>query len=429
VSLSRRQLLLGTAAGMAVGGAVGEAAAATRPARVDALPAPKASGIDHIVVVVMENRSFDHMLGWVRGADGRQAGLHYRDDHGHRHATHRLTTSHGCGYSDPGHSHTSGLVQLNHGRCDGFRRRGNDDLAIGYYTRDDVPFYGPLVDQATVFDRWFAAVLGPTVPNRNYSHAGRTDRMGNEQHVATMPTLWDRLAAAGVPATYYFNDSPYLALWGDRYVSTAKRFDQFLVEAASGTLPQFSYIDPAFDAGSPFGSNDDHPHCDIRRGQSFLATIAQALVHSPLWSRTALFITYDEWGGFFDHVRPPLRADEGPLRGVDRRQTGFRVPAFVLSPYARRGGVNHGVYDHAALVKFVSWRFGLQSLAPRDQSANNLAWAFDFRRPDFSIPSLPVVPDPGPHSCDPLPAGVGDEEMPFWMMLNEHAQRGGWRHV
>jgi len=414
------------------GGSLGDAGAATRAARSSvtgaSLPAPKASGIDHIVVVVMENRSFDHMLGWVPHADGRQAGLRYRDDSGHAHSTHHLATSHGCGYGDPGHSHTAGLIQLNHGRCDGFRRHGNDDLALGYYTRDDLPFYGPFVEQATVFDRWFAAALGPTMPNRNYTHAGRTDRMGNEEHVATMPTLWDRLAAAGVPAAYYFNDSPYLALWGDRYVRTAQRFEQFLVDAASGTLPAFSYIDPAFDSGSPLGSNDDHPHCDIRRGQSFLATIAQALVLSPLWSRTALFITYDEWGGFFDHVRPPRRDDDGPLDGMDRRQTGFRVPSFVLSPYAWRGAVNHAIFDHAAIVKFVCWRFGLAPLARRDRSANNLAYALNFRSPDFTVPTLPVVPDPGPHSCDGLDSGV-DEETPFWAIVNEHARRGGWRHV
>ena len=114
---------------------------------------------------------------------------------------------------------------------------------------------------------------------------------------------------------------------------------------------------------------------------------------------------------------------------MDRRQSGFRVPSFLLSPYARRGGVDHGVYDHAAIVKFVSWRFGLQPLARRDRSARNLAYAFDFQRPDFSIPMLPVVPDPGPHTCDGLDLSDGQAEAPFWQVLEEHAQRGGWRHV
>ena len=419
MSLSRRQLLLGTAA-----------VAATRPTLGDALPAPKSCGIDHIVVVLMENRSFDHMLGWVPHAGGRQAGMVYHDDHGHPHRTHRLATTHGCGFADPQHSHTAGLIQLNHGRCNGFRRHGNDDLAIGYFTKDDLPLYGPLVSQATVFDRWFASLLGPTFPNRNYTHAGRTDRIDNRMWQATMPTLWDRLKAAGVPATYYYCDIPYLSLWGERYVDRSQRFEQFLADAATGGLPQFSYIDPAFDTTSPLGSWDDHPHCDIRRGQSFLSTVVQALVHSPLWSRTALFITYDEWGGFFDHVRPPRRDDDGPLHGVDRRQTGFRVPSILLSPYAGRGGVDHGVYDHSALVKFVSWRFGLAPLARRDRSSRNLANAFDFRHPDFSVPTVPFVPDPGPHSCDAaLPVGGVDDEEPFWLELKEYADRSAWRHV
>ena len=428
MSLSRRQLLVGTAVGVA-GGALGEAMAAPARYASRTLPRPQASGIDHIVVVVMENRSFDHYLGWVPKADGRQASLVYRDAHGRPHRTHRLRDGHGCGYHDPGHSYADGRVQLNGGRCDGFRRGGNDDFALGYYTSQDLPFYGPLVSQATVLDRWFSAVLAPTVPNRNYTHAGRTDRMDNHGWVSTMPTIWDRLAAAGVPATYYYKDVPYLALWGDRYARVAQRFEVFLAQAASGTLPQFSYVDPSFDGGSALGACDDHPHSDIRRGQAFLSTVAQALVRSPLWPRTALVITYDEWGGFFDHVRPPRHADEPPLHGRDRRQTGFRVPAFVLSPYAARGGVHHGVLDHASIVRFLSWRFGLRALAPRDRAAGNLAWAFDFRRPDFGIPTLPVVPDPGPHRCAP-PATVGGvDEEPFWLMLKEMAARGAWRHL
>jgi len=379
----------------------------------------------------MENRSFDHYLGWVPGADGRQSGLVYRDDHGHPHRTHHLTTTHGCGFRDPGHSYDDGRVQLAHGRCDGFRRAGNDNFAIGYYTKSDLPFFGPLVDKATVFDRWFAAVLAPTKPNRNYTHAGRTDRMDNGHQRSTLPTIWDRLSAAGVPASYYYRDVPYLALWGERYVDIARRFDQFLADAAAGTLPAFSYLDPAFDHSSPAGATDDHPHCDITRGQSFLSTVAQALVQSPQWPRTALLITYDEWGGFFDHVRPPRQADGAPLHGMDRRQAGFRVPAFVLSPYARRGHVDHHVFDHASIVKFVSWRFRLRSLAARDRDSHNIANALDFQRPDFSVPHLPVVPDPGPHSCQPLPGGDvgGVEDDPWWASLKDYAARSAWRHV
>ena len=410
MTLTRRRLLLATA-GTAAGAALGRAGASTTAAPAAELPRPGASGIDHIVVVMMENRSFDHYLGWVPGADGRQAGLVYRDDHGRARHTHHLTTRQGCGYHDPSHSYDGGRVQFNNGRCDGFARGYNDDFALGYYRRADLPLFDPLVAQATVLDRCFSSVMAATLPNRNYLHAGRTDRMRNEYFTSRMPTIWDRLAHAGVPATYFYSDVSYLRLWGGRYDGMADRLETFLARAASGTLPQVSYVDPPFDAATPDGAADDHPHCDIHRGQAFLSVIAQALVNSPAWSRTVLVITYDEWGGFFDHVRPPRLADERPLHGMDRHQAGFRVPAIVLSPFARRGHVDHGVYDHASIVKFIRWRFGLAPLAPRDHAARNLAYALDFRRPDTSIPQLPLVVDPGPHACDAPGIGMpGDDD-------------------
>ena len=428
MTLTRRRLLLATA-GSAAGAALGHAGAATFAAATAELPRPSRSGLEHIVVVMMENRSFDHYLGWVPGADGKQAGLVYRDEHGRRHHTHHLTTRQGCGYHDPSHSYEGGRVQYNDGRCDGFARGYNDDFALGYYAKPDLPFYGPLTSAATVCDRSFASLMAATLPNRNYAHAGRTDRMRNEYFRSHMPTIWDRLKAAGVPATYFYSDVPYLSLWGNRYVQMAQRFDAFLTQAATGTLPQVSYIDPPVDGRSTYGAADDHPHCDIRRGQAFLSLVAQAIVTSPLWSKTALVITYDEWGGFFDHVRPPRRPDERPLDGMDRHQTGFRVPTIVLSPFARRGHVDHGVYDHTSIVKLISWRFGLRSLAPRDHTARNLAYALDFRRPDASLPLLPVVPDPGPHECGAPTVGMPGDDDPWAEGLKELAERSDWRHV
>ncbi|HET6817897.1 MAG TPA: alkaline phosphatase family protein [Mycobacteriales bacterium] len=427
MSLTRRRLLLATA-GSAAGAALGGAAASSSAAPTGQLPPPRQSGLDHIVVVMMENRSFNHFLGWVPGADGRQAGLVYLDDHGRPHHTHHLSTRQGCGFNDPAHTYWAGRTQLNNGRCDGFARGRNDSFALGYYSRDDLPFYGPLASVATVCDRSFASVLTSTLPNRNYVHAGRTDRMDNHFFISRMPTIWDRLADGGVPATYYYFDVPYLSLWGNRYASMSQRFDQFLLQAASGTLPQVSYVEPPFDGRAPFGAADDHPHCDIHRGQAFLSVVAQALVNSPLWPKTALVITYDEWGGFFDHVPPPRLPDEPPLAGRDRHQAGFRVPTIILSPFARRGRVDHGVYDHASIVKLITWRFGLKSLATRDRYTRNLARALDFRLPDPSVPLLPVVPDPGPHECGAPGVGMALDES--WAEELKTTMTGSaWRHV
>jgi len=425
--LTRRQLLMGTAA-TAAGAVAGRAAAAPRAVRRHSLPNPSSSGIDHIVVVVMENRSFDHYLGWLPGAVGKQSGLRYPDDKGVLHPTHHLTERQGCGFNDPDHSYKGGRIQLNHGRCDGFRKGDNDDFALGYYTADDLPLFGTFVKQSTVFDHWFCSILSSTYPNRYYTHAGRTEQVDNSMVTNNMPTIWDRLAEAGVPANYYFNDLPFLALWGEKYIPISRSFETFLAQAASGTLPSFSYIDPFFLGEGQGGSNDDHPHADIHRGQAFLSLIATALVNSPLWSKTALVITYDEWGGFFDHVRPPRLPDDPPTNDFDHGQAGFRVPAMVFSPFARRGGIDHNVYDHTSILKFVEWRFGLAPLAPRDRAARNLAYALDFARPDTSLPPVPLVADPGPHICGAPDTGMALEESQ-WLPLRDYVHRSGWRHV
>jgi phospholipase C len=423
--LTRRQLLAGTAAtaaGLAVARSTATSAAAS-------LPSPASSGIDHIVFVCMENRSFDHFLGWLPGAEGKQAGLTYQDDHGVPHATHRLTEMQGCGFNDPDHSYGGGRTQFAHGRLDGFRKGANDDFALGYYTQDDLPFYKEFVHQSTVFDHWFASTLSMTYPNRFYTHAARTDRIDNTSRTTNMPTIWDRLTGAGVPATYYFSDLPFLALWGEKYLSLSKPIGSFFAQAASGTLPQFSYLDPFFLGEDQGGSNDDHPHADIRRGQAFLSEVATAVANSPQWSKTALVITYDEWGGFFDHVTPPrLPDDHVTVAGeYEHGQAGFRVPGFVFSPFARRGGIDSGVYDHTSMLKLVEWRFGLAPLSARDRSARNLALALDFSKPRLDVPALPLVPDPGPHLCG-SPGGMSQEE-PFWLQLKELKNRTAWRNL
>src|SRR5579864_9102814 len=145
------------------------AGASALPARSRGLPPPSQSGIEHIVVVCMENRSFDHYLGWVPGATGQQAGLTYLDDAGNPHSTDELTgTWTGCGFNDPDHSYDGARIQYDNGLLDGFRKGSNDDYALGYYTAQDIPFHAALVKQFTIADHWFASFLGPTFPNRMY---------------------------------------------------------------------------------------------------------------------------------------------------------------------------------------------------------------------------------------------------------------------
>jgi phospholipase C len=427
--VSRRTFLAGAVASGAaakVGGLADVAGAVPQP-KATPPPPPGSSGIENIVVVCMENRSFDHFLGWVPRANGRQAGLSYLDDEGVSHDTHHLESFTGCGFNDPDHSYLGGRRQLNGGAMDGFRRGRNDDYALGYYGRDDLAMTSQLVDNFTICDQWHSSIMAPTFPNRLYTHSASTDRVSNTYVQCTLPTIWDRLAAAGVSASYYYSDVPFLVLYGDKYVPISKPLDAFFMQAAAGVLPAYSYIDPSF-----FGEaqNDDHPHADIRRGQNFVGRIVQALLQSPQWSSTVLIVTYDEWGGFFDHVVPPRRPDDVETPGddpanPDHSQTGFRVPAYIISPFARRGGVAKRLFDHASILKLVEWRFGLKPLSRRDRAANNPAGVLDFSAPNLEPPELVLPPDPGHQSC------VGQEglENPdsLWRDLASSPLAARWR--
>jgi phospholipase C len=438
MSMNRRQVLAAAGAtGLLTLAPALRASAAATTTRITptALPDPASSGIDHIVVVCMENRSFDHFLGWLPGANGRQAGLTYRDAAGAAHATYHLRTFQGCGHPDPDHSYQGARTEYNGGACDGWLLV-NDPFSIGYYQQADLPFTGRAAPIWTVCDNYYAATLGPTVPNRLYLHAAQTDRTDDGLGLTSMPTIWDRLARAGISRAYYYNDLPFLALWGLRYAGISKSWSTFLADAAGGALPAVSYVEPPLFFEAIDGlSSDDHPHGDVRNGDAFLNSVYQAVTHSPVWSRTVLVITFDEWGGFYDHVAPTSAPDTNPgLTGL----RGFRVPALVISPRAHRGGIAGNVYDHTSILKLIEWRFGLAPLTPRDAAANNLAEVLDFASPpnpaapQWSVPKVGVLPcflqGTQPLGDSATVAGVtgASGTTSPWAGLGDEARRQGW---
>jgi phospholipase C len=389
-----------------------------------ALPDPKHSGVDHVVVVMMENRSFDHMLGWLPGADGKQAGLTYIDRAGVAHATYPLAPDYqGCGHSDPDHSYDGARVEYDGGACDGFMRAGdNDEFAIGYYGVDDVPFFARAATDWTACDRYFPAFMGPTFPNRFYQHAAQADRISNTFEPSTLPTIWDRLSAAGLTGRYYFQDAPFLALWGPKYLPISRHYRSFLLACATGRLPHVSYVDPRFIEELTGTTSDDHPHADIRNGQAFLNQVYTAVTTSPAWRRILLVINYDEWGGFFEHVPPPA----GPIPPATRAAgdqdglRGFRVPCLVISPFAARRFVAHNLFDHTSVLRFIEWRWGLDPLTERDATANNLADVLDFDRRNHRAP--PYAVPPGPFGT-PCPSSEANP----WIIVREVARQVGFQ--
>jgi phospholipase C len=212
-----------------------------------------------------------------------------------------------------------------------------------------------------------------------YLHSAQTDRIDNTFNLTSIPTIWDSLAAAGVSHTYYFNDLPFVGLWGAKYLGISRPWVSFLADAALGALPAVSFVEPPLGLEAVDGiGRDDHPHADIRNGEQFMNSVYRAITTSPNWSRTALVFTYDEWGGFYDHVAPTAAPDTNPsLTGL----RGFRVPCLVISPRAVRGMVGHGLYDHTSILKMIEWRWGLPALTARDGAANNLAEVLDFTSP------------------------------------------------
>ncbi len=419
--LSRRRFLAAGGAVAASGAVVASAAVSTDVATAaSALPAPAVSGIDHVIVVMMENRSFDHFLGWMPGADGRQPAPTFVDRYGVRHTTHHLSDYQGCASPDPDHSYEGGRIELNGGRCDGWLRAGeNDEFAVGYYEASDLAFWRQAGPDWTVCDRYFAATMAETYPNRFYQHSARTDRLHNSSVTSTLPTIWDRLADKGLRGRYYYGDIPFTALWGTKYLPISSPYPRFLADCASGDLPEVSFVDPRFVDEGAGTSGDDHPHADIRSGETFLAEVYDAVVSSPAWGRTLLVVNYDEWGGFFDHVPPSSAPDADPATAL----RGFRVPSLVVSPRARRRYVAHDTYDHTSILKAIEWRWGLQPLTPRDSAARNIAEVLDFSRPaNLAAPRYLVPPFVAGPPCAPSQLESAEE----WGGLRDKAIADGW---
>lgn len=413
VDASRRRFLAGIAAAGAAGTAGLAACTRSEPTTVEqltaALPNPEDSGIDHIVVVMMENRSFDHYLGWLPGADGKQAGLKYRDKNGHLQSTYPLAPEYqGCTLEDPDHSYKGGRTQFNDGKCDGFLQTVSDpavQFPIGYYTQNDLSFFGGAAPAFTTCDRYFPGIMSSTFPNRMYMHSGQTDRNTNTFDISKLPTIWDRCATKGVTTAYYFSDVPITALWAEKYLGITKPFAGFLTDCASGTLPNVSFIDPNFGlaVGEGYGiSQDDHPFADVRDGQAFLNSVYKAVSTSPNWEKTLLIINYDEWGGFFDHVAPPagLVSDAEKAVGNLDGRLGFRVPCLLIGPRAKRGHISNFDFEPNSILDLIRWRFGLDPLSVRSGKVNNMAIALDFKNPpNLSAPVFNVAPGPFGQAC------------------------------
>jgi phospholipase C len=394
--------------------------------------------IDHIVLVMQENRSFDSYFSHLQvpGQTVESAADDVTNPNGDGGVVSRFhwdssTASNGnpngldyyC-FADTDHGWGQTHAEWNNGALDGFVTTNNDSgngaRAMGYYDQTDIPFYYGLAQSFAISDRHFCSVLGPTYPNRMFYWAGTSYGLGyNSLAPATgsgdpaYPNLFTELTAAHVSWKVYSLSLPSSALVWESGLNSPANFPglpQFYADAQQGQLPAVSVVEGNDSGagsitvnGSTIVAVDEHPPQDPQLGQSFMASVVQALMHSPNWSSSALFITWDEHGGEYDHVPPPpaCKPDNMPLQlgsgdggylewsqeGFDRY--GFRTPLFVVSPYAKRGYVSHVVVDHTSITRFVETRFDLPALTARDANAWPLLDMFDFSHPDMTVPTLP----------------------------------------
>jgi phospholipase C len=404
-------------------------------AGLSALSAAPASGtagigtINHIVVLMQENRSADTYFGQLNSqgqpayeAEPTTGNPNPLVSGGTIVPFHKVSL---CETADLNHSWNGEHQALHSGAMDGFTA-ANDILSanadttdptgsrtMGYYNQTDLPFYYSLYNTFATNDRYFASVLSQTYPNRFYALAGTSfGHIRNDSPPPggwTQQTIFDRLGAANISWKIYYSQFPFGSFFSyvQQHMDHVAPISQYYADAAAGTLPSVSFVDPTFIA-APNTETDEHPSSNVQVGQNFSYGVYQALRNGPNWPDSAMFLTYDENGGFYDHVAPPSAVAPDAIApmlqpgdtSASFNQYGIRVPVVVMSPYAKPHYVSHVVDDHTSILRFIETRYGLPSLTARDAAADPMLGMFDFstpallNAPAFAAP--PVTPCTAP---------------------------------
>ena len=388
------------------------------PAGTDTLPQ-----IDHIVVLMMENHSYDNRLGMLRrpgadgfriGRDGKPTASNPYADGDIQHAFRMPTTCQLSGH--PAQDWLASHTQYDDGRNDGFVISSSGPVAMGYWERPDQPFYYSLASVFPIADRYFCSVLGQTYPNRRYLLAATSigqvdDTTPGLTDYPANGTIFDQFNAHGITWKDYYSTLPSVLLYPPLYeknLANVVPIADFFTDAAAGTLPGYCLVEPDYDTQS-----EENPQ-NIAAGEAFAAQVINAVMTGPRWTRTLLVWTYDEHGGYYDHVPPPAAVPPdsippdvpaGQGSGYDGfGRYGFRVPCAVVSPWARRNYVSHRVFDHTSILRLAETKWNLPALTFRDANAADLLDLLDLRRPAFLRPPALAKPlldtDPSALACD-----------------------------
>jgi phospholipase C len=410
--------------------------------------------IKHIFVVMLENRSFDHMLGFsnILGIDavsGRPvgiAGLYANNDwdldqHGNK--IFATTPADWAMPFDPGHEFNDVREQLcgtggtyphitNSGFVTSYTKidPGHPGEIMNCYAPDQLPVLTTLAQEFALCDHWFSSMPGPTWPNRFFIHAASSAGLDHSPSPLTSAesllfkgytfehgTIYDRLDKANLSWTIYKGDAfpQALAISGMNIRALEGRFkdfDDFNGDIHNpGYTTSYAFIEPSYGhvlTGDFTCGNSQHPKDDVTRGDRLLKTIYETIRNSPLWGNSVLIVTYDEHGGFYDHVPPPQTIAPGDAitdpgnntNNFDFKQLGVRVPAVIISPLIPKGVIDSTIYDHTSVLATVESIFGLLPLTERDKQAQTLNHLFSLTTPRNDAPATLPAPANSGISCD-----------------------------
>ncbi len=369
--------------------------------------------IEHVIFLMQENHSFNNYFGTYPGANGIPEGICMPVDPYDQSNTECIEPFRmGDGIvdlEDPDHSSKTALLQLNDGAMNGFyyalsQRNQDGRLAMGYYDGEDLPYYWNIADNYVLFDNFFSSALGGSFINHWYSLSATSDEKAKGQSLQealeALPTIFDRVQEKGLSWKFYIQNYdpnltyrtvasypanrqsqvvwvPLLAI--DRFIDNPELnkhlvdISEYYEDLANGTLPNVAYIVPS--------GPSEHPPSSLMSGQRFVKSLIQSMMVSPYWEKAAFIWSYDDWGGWYDHVVPPK---------VDEYGYGFRVPALLVSSYAKPGYIDSTQLDYTSVIKFIEDNWDLEPLASRDATANSIASAFDFLSPPREAVFIPI---------------------------------------
>ena len=350
--------------------------------------------VENVVIIMQENHSFDSYFGRLNSdgyegqVDGVTPDMSNVDRNGNPVQVFHQRSA--C-TADPGHTWGAQHAAWNHGKNDHFVLQ-NGRVSMGYYERTELPYYYELANLFAIGDRFFSSAMGPTFPNRFFLYAGTAfghtkNDIPRTSEQYRQRTIFDVLDEHHISWKYYTDDVGYLYMFGPMHARDQKKMRplaEYESDLRRGRLPQVSLLESLED------QEDEHPPVSVQIGQAWVAGKIRALMESSYWKKSALFLVYDENGGFFDHVPPPRAC--APESDHDSRfeRYGFRVPFVVVSPFAKHHYVSHLTYDHTSILKFLETKFHLPALSRRDANANNLFDFFDFSQPVSELGESPL---------------------------------------